>query len=86
MVSSVYPEQFELRSPSFDQVKTRHKDHLAHLAFWEQQTLTTLQYIREYGEEPVDPFEGLSEDEINERISQESKDRSLQEVWNAACH
>lgn len=58
------------------------KDHLAHLAFWENQTLTTLQYIREHGEEPVDQLEGLSEDDINERISQESKDRSLQEVWD----
>lgn len=58
------------------------KDHIAHLAFWEKQTLITLQYIREHGEEPVDPFEGLSEDESNERIYQESKDRSLQEVWN----
>lgn len=58
------------------------KNHIAHLAFWEKQTLTTLQYIREHGEEPIDPFEGLSEDESNEIIYQESKDSSLQEVWN----
>lgn len=59
------------------------KDNIAHLTWWQQRVLTTLQEVRDSGgEEPVDPMDGLSEDEINERIYQENKDRPLEAVWN----
>lgn len=59
------------------------KDHLAHLAWWQQRLLTQVQgQSAERTAEPVDPLQGLSVDEINERVYQQQKDRALAEVWN----
>ena len=59
------------------------KDNIAHLTWWQQRVLTTLQQVRDSGgADPIDPMNGLSEDEINERVYQENKDRPLQAVWD----
>jgi len=57
------------------------KDNIAHLTWWQQRVLTTLQQVRDSGgADPIDPMNGLSEDEINERVYQENKDRPLQAI------
>ena len=58
------------------------KDNIAHLTAWQQRVLTTLQEVKKSGKRPADPMDELSEDEANERIYQENKDRSLEAVWN----
>jgi len=59
------------------------KDNLAHLSAWHGRQLDMLEGVRR-GEEPASRFTpGLSEDEINERIYQEHKDRPLPEVLTA---
>lgn len=59
------------------------KDNLAHLTVWQGYLLDQLQGVRA-NQKPAEFMPGLStEDEINERIYQENKDRPLVEVRSA---
>ncbi|HEY7356374.1 MAG TPA: ClbS/DfsB family four-helix bundle protein [Ktedonobacterales bacterium] len=59
------------------------KDNLAHLTVWQDYLLSQLQGILN-NQEPPEFMPGLAtEDEINERIYQQNKDRSLAEVQAA---
>lgn len=56
------------------------KDNLAHLTAWHEYLLSRLQALREGGT-PPEWMPGLTtEDEINERIYQQNKDRPLADV------
>jgi len=59
------------------------KDNIAHLTVWQGYLLEQLQGIID-GKEPPEFMPGLTtEDEINERVYQENRDRSLAEVLAA---
>src|SRR5579883_2192307 len=55
------------------------KDNLAHLAAWQWHALRLLQAVKDHVA-PVDQYEGLTEEQQNERIYQQNKDRPLSEV------
>jgi hypothetical protein len=56
------------------------KDNLAHLTVWQDYLLSQLQGVQ-VGTRPAEFMSGLNtEDEINERVYQENKDRPLAEV------
>ncbi|HZO74378.1 MAG TPA: ClbS/DfsB family four-helix bundle protein [Ktedonobacteraceae bacterium] len=55
------------------------KDNLAHLTVWQWHALKLLQAVKDHVA-PVDQYEGMTEDQQNERIYQQNKDRLLSEV------
>jgi hypothetical protein len=58
------------------------KDILAHLAYWEGQTVTLLFQIKQGAKKPTTVhFGDESVDTINERWHQQGQERSLAQVW-----
>ncbi len=55
------------------------KDNLAHLVAWQQHALRLLQAVQD-NVSPSDQHKGLTEEQINEQIYQQNKDRPLGEV------
>ena len=57
------------------------KDNITHLSTWQSYALEAIQTARQ-GRAFVHPWHNLSEDEANEQIYQQHKDRSLADVRN----
>jgi hypothetical protein len=56
------------------------KDNLAHISAWSRRLSMRLQAVREGTQAPPGPYAGMTEDEANEFIYQQNKDRSLDDV------
>src|SRR5690349_5907186 len=55
------------------------KDNLAHLVAWQQHALRLLQGVSN-NVSPANQYQGMTEEQINEQIYQQNKDRPLSEV------